>query len=324
MSVEEAVSSSNIPPLLSNTPPPSSTSHNISPSDSIVDDSPNLFDEIQNKPVRALNDTDPVDEYNDLPEIVPGSSFLVEQTLPSLSVPEKPIVNELASSSVDWDPFNTVPSVDQSSSVVAGDSYDAPTGDWANFGAVQTTETSYLSENTSFFAEKPNQIPVKETAQEDEDDEFSDFVDNAECVQAESIIQERTQINLATQHTLNGASAELQISTVLEPVLDFSELADRLFLKADSFFKPNVDSLETRHEFSDVKSNPTWEQLKTYTSINDASISLKFKWYLSNLESFYLESLNLDRAALPVKVSNRLSFFFQKFNHSIQIYGFFF
>ncbi|CAF0810566.1 unnamed protein product [Brachionus calyciflorus] len=39
----------------------------------------------------------------------------------------------------------------------------------------------------------------------------------------------------------------------------------------------------------------TWNELKKYTSINDESISLKFKWSLSNLEDEYLKSLNLQR-----------------------------
>jgi hypothetical protein len=314
MSENEAISSI-IPPLISNSPPPEPTSPNNSPSASIVDDDlPNLYDSIQKEPVRSLNDPSPLgldtNDSFDLPQVPSHQVDLEDAKINSIeNIPIQ------ISNFTDWDPFNVQTNTKESN-------IESNAGDWANFVATESNFQSFVnttdknsSENTDLNKEqeKENQMQAVITnASIDDDDEFSEFVDNSD-IQSEEI---QTQPPTASavelpKPILSENVAPSPLTTIPEPVLDLVGIAEKVFSNFDSFFKP--DATHVSAEFDDcldVKSNDTWLQLKTYTSINDASISLKFKWYLSNVESFYLESLNLERAAIPIKVGNILSNFF--------------
>lgn len=77
-----------------------------------------------------------------------------------------------------------------------------------------------------------------------------------------------------------------------------------LHLVENFLLKQNMNEItfcedKTENELN-VDQDSTWNELKRYTSINDESLSLKFKWSLSNLEDEYLKSLSLQRQ-LPIQ-----------------------
>ncbi|RNA36921.1 hypothetical protein BpHYR1_037017 [Brachionus plicatilis] len=72
--------------------------------------------------------------------------------------------------------------------------------------------------------------------------------------------------------------------------------------KSDINFCENIAENELN-----IEQDATWNELKRYTTINDESLSLKFKWSLSSLEDEYLKSLNLQRQ-LPVQTKQPLFF----------------
>jgi hypothetical protein len=328
---------SNSPP-----PPPSSTSLNQSPSTSALvesdndddndnDDLPNLYDAIQIEPVRSLNDPDPddkndhprpdnLDAYHDLPEV--PSHVHLEEVKPDLSV-----TNETSNFATDdWDPFNAPKPANEADSPETDTNKNA-SDDWANFGATESYFETFANSTTAAVVDQTSLNLIAETSEpkevssntnlnvqvnDDDDDEFSEFVDNSDCIQAEvaptteppsSRLVEQPPKQVANEFVAPPPKA------IAEPALDMCAIVDRIFSSPtdnNSFFKSNTASHEATEDdeyYLDVRSNPTWLELKTYTSINDASLSLKFKWYLSTLENFYLESLNLERASIPVKVS---------------------
>ena len=55
--------------------------------------------------------------------------------------------------------------------------------------------------------------------------------------------------------------------------------------------KANVENLNEMF----IDEDEAWKQLKDYTSVIDASVSLQFKWNMSCLEENFLNSLNLSR-----------------------------
>lgn len=176
-----------------------------------------------------------------------------------------------------WDPFNT----SQPDQAAAETVQDSEGTDWASF--------------------KQNEVV------QDEEDEFTDFVDNAqEIPQAESAIQPPS-----VQQEIPKVDVPITI-THTEPVcppFNYVEAVEHVFGNVNSL---NIQSEATESTtlFQDqVSQNETWQELKKYTSINDASISLQFKWYLSNLEELYIDALSLERIALNSKVFNIISLF---------------
>lgn len=81
--------------------------------------------------------------------------------------------------------------------------------------------------------------------------------------------------------------------------LDFGYLSliDKLaVVSSDDSFRFGKDLADLNEINVDL--DETWMQLKDYTSVNDASSSLKFKWLLSELENNYLNSINVNRVVL--------------------------
>lgn len=176
-------------------------------------------------------------------------------------------------SSSNWDPFNTSqPGQTIDETVPSHDNGN----DWASF----------------------NQNEVVQ----DEEDEFTDFVDNA---------QEIPQVESSTLTSVQPISVDAPPATTkiahTEPVcppFNFVEAVEHVFGNVNSL---NIQSSESTTLFQDqVSQNETWQELKKYTSINDASISLQFKWYLSNLEELYIDALSLERIAQNSKVLKTL------------------
>lgn len=47
-----------------------------------------------------------------------------------------------------------------------------------------------------------------------------------------------------------------------------------------------------------MQNDAIWQQLKEYTCENDASASLKFKWTMSELETNFLNSIQVERVSV--------------------------
>jgi hypothetical protein len=153
---------------------------------------------------------------------------------------------------------------------------------------------------------------------DDDDDDFADFVENpVEISQLQKAeIQKINQVEPAprplTSANLNHIIPPQKI--ILES-FNYAEVLNRLFVNTsiDNMFssKLGINKDETCMMNDDsnlshlnlIENNDTWHELKTLTSINDASLSLKFKWYKSNLEDFYLKSLNVEPQALENRVN---------------------
>lgn len=126
-----------------------------------------------------------------------------------------------------------------------------------------------LEENGSEWADFGPQTPQKGSDDQIEtEDEWTDFVETPK------IEQKKPLLNLIENFLRNQDKNELN-------------------------FCQNIAENELN-----IDNDSTWNELKRYTSINDESLSLKFKWSLSNLEEEYLKSLNLQRQ-LPVQPSKK-------------------
>lgn len=141
------------------------------------------------------------------------------------------------------------------------------TGDWAQFNGANN-----------------------EPQEEEEEDDWGGFV--------EPIIN--------NQITQSAQSAQLQVQQVEENSNLINNLIEKLFTsEAARFeFSKREENLKENNELLNIDLDEMWQELKTFTSINDASLSLKFKWYLSNLEDNYLKSLSLQRASPNSNINN--------------------
>ena len=263
-------SSSNIPPLLSNSPPP--TPHNEKSSQSSLNDDQNT--------ALTANLNDSIHLIEQRTESLPSQSTDISY-LPGYEETTPPSDEKNAQQS-EWDPFNMSAAAAAAAfqSVTADKSTENDDSDWANFGVTGSTS-------------------LAQAADQDNEDEFTDFVDNL-GVEKEEDEQQQQEPVTSSSEVVQNASSETAVAAppVYETSLNLAELVDRLFTDTTFFFKTNsgLDSSSFSSTAQEINENDTWQQLKTYTSINDASLSLKFKWYLSNIEGFYLESLNLERA----------------------------
>jgi hypothetical protein len=183
-----------------------------------------------------------------------------------------------------------------------------------NFNLEENKSNTNESSNWADFDSKPfssnetrnNEMKnVKEEVNfdnENDDDEWADFVDN----------NAKPAIGLEIPNEAMHNESKSKLDTNQNGLTEKSEPATPLFVKNKDFSEQivlenlvnqmftnlnlNVDFSETdKIQEMFIDDNETWKQLKTYTSVIDASISLQFKWNLSCLEENCLNSLNLTR-----------------------------
>lgn len=170
---------------------------------------------------------------------------------------------------------------------------------WANFD----TDSKIFEQNISNANENDEGKKIEESmikhSNHQEDDDFADFVETS-TLPNESFISVTAQAYCKTSRILqkNINLIDNKISSSNIAILDYDPLLENLFENLNEKTKSILQnftkkSIETK-EFI-IDNNETWTELKNYTSVTDASISLKFKWILSNLEKNYLNSLNIER-----------------------------
>lgn len=120
--------------------------------------------------------------------------------------------------------------------------------------------------NESDWADSVSKKPHEDgTGHYNEEEKWTDFVETPKVVR-----NDQSVINLVEKFLINQNTNEINFC---------EDIAEN---------ELNIDQ------------DSTWNELKRYTSINDESLSLKFKWSLSNLEDEFLKSLGLQRQ-LPIQ-----------------------
>jgi hypothetical protein len=183
---------------------------------------------------------------------------------------------------------------------------------WANFDSKPFASSNTNPENnkkledTNLCNEIKNEVPTNDEEKlggdDDDDDEWADFVDNTpvsnfnipnEINNSEFISKVDTNQNRPIANTETTQPLEVKIKDSPSDQIVLDNLVNKLFtnLNANGNYFSETD--KTQEMFID--DDETWKQLKAYTSVIDASISLQFKWNLSCLEENCLNSLNLVR-----------------------------
>lgn len=169
----------------------------------------------------------------------------------------------------------------------------------------------------------------EEKNNEDDDDEWADFVDSSlkppepessstqqqQQQQQQNLMQTNGAFNATVDACkLDNVSSKLETSppksdeappktdvlSMFNHQEESSQILSRLFGSSSFLNSKSVPKESSVINISplDVNGDKTWNQLKEFTFINDASPSLKFKWVLSELETNFLNSINIDNTIL--------------------------
>jgi len=185
---------------------------------------------------------------------------------------------------------------------------------WADFDSKPFASSNTNPENnkkledTNLCNEIKNEVPTNDDEEklggdDDDDDEWADFVDNTpvsnfnipnEINNSEFISKADTNQNRPTiANTETTQPPEVKNRDFPSDRIVLDNLVNKLFTNLN--VNGNYFSETDKSQEMFIDDDETWKQLKAYTSVIDASISLQFKWNLSCLEENCLNSLNLVR-----------------------------
>ncbi len=193
---------------------------------------------------------------------------------------------------------------------------------WANFDSnsklfeennkdirliIDTSNNKYkIEENSVILEEKNVQETINTHSNIEEDDDFADFVETS-TLQNDAIEPDSSQISSKKINDIEENIQHCKIDLIeynssSNISIKYDCLLEKLFQNLNyktkfNFTNFNNETNNTENSEFTIDNDETWKQLKTYTSVTDASISLKFKWILSNLEKNYLNSLNVERVS---------------------------
>lgn len=179
--------------------------------------------------------------------------------------------------------------------VNANNEPDDTSSNWANFGdpppSADWSATTDLNQNNPFSltSEKSNSLanrsnlPSNETPLEASNNNKSQIVEEQKSTIENTVENERASNNEAEEKKVPSIAYDQ-----LEPIIE------KIFARESTHHFIDESSSSSNIELID--SNDVWLQLKEYTTETDASVSLKFKWKLSELETNFLDALSLTRA----------------------------
>ena len=179
---------------------------------------------------------------------------------------------------------------------------------------------------------------------DDDDDDFADFVDSSNFPQNSELLaslpplpslappppQISTQLPepsepqpQPTHKTVTPSASRIDTLTPAAPAPALQQPSSNINISVN--YDQILNDLFNDQTTNDVSPRPTptstpasasglvsidqddmWQQLRTYTSVTDASISLKFKWIKSELEHFYLNALNVQRVTASKQSAHSL------------------
>jgi hypothetical protein len=306
MNPTAALDELNVPTLMSKSPPSSPTENEKSVNDFDLNSQMANFSLVENSPNQSHSNSDPFTEFRPLTEH--------ENHAPN---------NEHSATQIDfnWNPFE---SVNENTN-----DHLAEEGNWADFEQVQfekapevsmlnqTNQTIQNTEKSDDDKLETNRTEVKaeeregvQTFKEEEDDEWADFVDTTtphtniqmlnDLEPNQTQVLKSNEVQQQIQHVQPDSNQKESANSVNQ--FDFFNLIDNLLNQKlnTAFFNVNESSANKLRELL-IDEDTVWHKLKTYTSITDESISLKFKWNRSSIEESYLKSLNLEKV-LPNQV----------------------
>jgi hypothetical protein len=309
---------SKIPPLLLRSPPSPPPSHlSRSNSPNVQNDDNNqhehdIVDQLPQPPsIISANTNFNIDFAFDLNNYDENNKVDEEEQHIFNTNAHTMLDNNLSAENIDEKPFE-FSNLDNDKSANDDDS------DWANFDFKQPTNLNVNTSEINAITLEPKDTQKIENASmknvptaqiEDDDDEWADFVDNTNASNILNIPNE-TINNNNKDNDDEGIEKpdENQNAPILEAPklvnqkefvdhLNVDDLVNKLFTNFNLNISNDNEETNSSDTFKEllIDEDDTWQQLKAYTSVIDASISLQFKWDLSYLEEKCLNSLNLDK-----------------------------